>query len=306
VLDWPGLARDDAVALRFCGALHALVQTGVSPELAAVYPPEMASESDLRDAIARTIVLHEQAVLASLDSAPQTNEVARSGMLLPGFLAIARQTQLPLAICEIGSSAGLNLLFDRFHYQYGDTAWGDPASPLRLAPEVRAAMPRLDGTLSVIGRSGCDISPVDVADPQARLRLRSYVWPDQALRVARMEAAIGLAQAARISVERIDALRFVRERLMAPQPGVTRTLFHSIMWQYMPENVRGEIELAMAEIGTATGADSPVAWLRMEPLDTLQPFATMTMTMWPGGEMRTLAKCDYHGRWIEWVGGVGA
>ena len=61
----------------------------------------------------------------AMDSSPQTNEIARSAMLLPGFLAIAREAGLPLDICEIGSSAGLNLLFDRFAYDFDGNGWGD-------------------------------------------------------------------------------------------------------------------------------------------------------------------------------------
>ena len=71
-------------------------------------------------------------------------------MLLPGFLPIARETGLPLALHEIGSSAGLNLLFDRFHYRYGDVEWGDPASPVRLAPEVRGNPVPIDGAAEIV------------------------------------------------------------------------------------------------------------------------------------------------------------
>jgi hypothetical protein len=302
ILNWPGLARDDAVALRFCGALHALVLTNTDPDLAAIYPPHAGSEADMRRLLPLVLERHADSIIASMQSAPQTNEVARSGMLLPGFLTIARETNLPLALIEIGSSAGLNLLFDRFHYRYGEAEWGDSASPVRLAPEVHGARPPLEGGLKIVSRAGCDLSPVDVSDAQARLRLRSYIWPDQALRQQRINAAIDLARAAKISVERSDALTFIRKRLATVKTGVTRTLFHSIMWQYMPENIRREIGTEMAAIGAAASKDAPLAWLRMEPLDTKQPHATLTLTLWPSGGTRHLAKCDYHGRWIEWTG----
>ncbi|HTV68041.1 MAG TPA: DUF2332 family protein [Rhizobiaceae bacterium] len=301
-LGWPGNPRDDALALRFCGALHALVLTKADSELAAAYPPTGATEERLRDLLPRVLARNTDRILYFLESAPQTNEVARSGMLLPGFLTIARETTLPLALFEIGSSAGLNLLFDRFYYRYGDTEWGDSTSPVRLAPEVRGKTPPLTGELKIVSREGCDLSPVDVSDPQARLRLRSYIWPDQALRQRRINAAIELARAAKISVEKSDALNFIRRRLASTKTGVTQTLFHSIMWQYMPESVRREIETEVTKIGAAANKDVPLAWLRMEPLDTKQPHATLTLTLWPGGETRHLAKCDYHGRWIEWIG----
>src|SRR5262245_27896057 len=108
-LDWPGNATADALALRLLGGLHSLVLSGADDGLAAVYPPQQIDGTRLRDAIAGAMRRHDERLCGALDSAPQTNEVARSAMLLPGFLAIARETSLPLEIVEIGTSAGLNL-----------------------------------------------------------------------------------------------------------------------------------------------------------------------------------------------------
>jgi len=229
ILDWPGLARDDAVALRFCGALHAVVLDKADSDLVAIYPPHSGSDADLPRVMAGVLARHETRLLEAMKSAPQTNEVARAAMLLPGFLAIARETQLPLSLFEIGASAGLNLNVERFRYTYGAEAWGDPGATVRLAPEVRAAPP-LEGTLTIAGRRGCDISPVDLADPAARLRLRSYVWPDQSARVERINAAIALALREHVTVEKAGALEFIRDHVTKALPGVARTVFHSIMW----------------------------------------------------------------------------
>ena len=150
---WPGDSRADALVLRLTGALHALVLSGRDAALAAVYPPNEASHEEVERAVAGAIRRHDGFVLAFLDNAPQTNEIARSAMLLPGLLAVARETRLPLDIAEIGASAGLNLNLDRFSIRYGDTALGPADSPVRLAPEVRA-MPPLDGGLAIASRRG--------------------------------------------------------------------------------------------------------------------------------------------------------
>jgi len=223
-------------------------------------------------------------------------------MLLPGFLAIARETGLPLDICEIGSSAGLNLLFDRFSYDFGGTPWGDPASPVRLTPEIRGeSLPPLDGTLSVSGRAGSDIRPIDIGVSAERLRLRSYVWADQTLRLARLDAAIDLAEANPFVLEQTDAATFVRHRFAASLAGVTRVLFHSIMWQYLPDATKAAISSTVLKAAETATSSAPIAWLRMEPLDTRNDHATLSLTLWPHGKTRHLAKCDYHGRWIEWL-----
>ncbi|MER8830830.1 DUF2332 family protein [Mesorhizobium sp. M0938] len=301
VLGWPGDARADALSLRLCGALHALVLTGANERLALIYPPNQKSESEIAAVLPEAIAQSDERIVAGLAGAPQTNEVARSAMLLPGFLTIARETGLPLDLCEIGASAGLNLLFDSFHYRYGDAEWGDPASPVRLAPEVRGLVP-LGGAIDVRRRAGCDIAPVDLADAAARLRLRSYVWADQAARLARLDAALSLAEKFSPILVKADAADFVEKALAARQQGRAFVLYHSIMWQYLPRATKDAVTATLAQVGRQATAAAPIARLRMEPRDPTNSWAVLSLTLWPNGETRRLAHCDYHGRWIEWIG----
>ena len=298
---WTGNFRADALSLRLTGGLHALVLAGADGALLAAYPPNEASDAALAEALAEAISRNDGFLHDYLNSAPQTNEVARSGMLLPGFLTIARETGLPLAIREIGSSAGLNLVFDRFRYVYGEAVWGDENSPVVLSPEVRGGKPvLLEGDLRIVSRAGSDISPVDIAGEAERNRLLSYVWADQALRFSRIEAAIGLAKEAQVSVAKADAADFVRQELANRRDGEAFVLSHSIMWQYMPQSSKDAIHAALEEAGKGATRDAPIARLRMEPLGDA-PHATLSLTSWPGGDTRRLAKCDFHGRWIEWM-----
>ncbi|RJG43415.1 DUF2332 family protein [Mesorhizobium sp. DCY119] len=300
VLDWPGHTREDALALRLCGGLHALVLSGADGRLAAIYPPNDVDEAAIAAALPEAIFRNDDRLLAALASAPQTNEIARSGLLLPGFLTIASETGLPLALHEIGSSAALNLLFDRFHYRYGDVEWGDPASPVRLAPDMRGKPVPLDGALKVVSRNGSDIAPVDIGIDADRLRLRSYIWADQTARLERIDAAISVAGTTPFSLEKADAADFVKARLAARRSEETFVLFHSIMWQYMPDATKAAIVAELAAAGNAATPHAPIAWLRMEPVSTADKYATLSLTLWPGGETRHLAHCDYHGRWIAW------
>ncbi len=304
IADWPGDFHDDALALRLCGGLHALVLAGRDEALAAAYPPNPLSRAFLADAVRGAIGRHDAQLAATLESAPQTNEIARSAMLLPGFLMIARETGLPLDLHEIGSSAGLNLLFDRFHYRYGNAKWGnaewgDAASPVRLSPEVRGDVPPLQGTLSIVARRGSDIAPIDVAQAEERLRLTSYVWADQRARLERLAAAIEIAGQYPFELEEADAAPFVEAAIAARRPDSVFVLFHSIMWQYLPLVTRARIERALAAAGQ--NQKMPLAWLRMEQVSAREPYAQVQLTMWPGGETRQIARCDFHGRWIEWV-----
>lgn len=299
VLDWPGDPAADALALRLCGGLHALVLDAADAGLARCYPPHDVSRDALAGAVADALSAHDGRLAAGLALPPQTNEIARSAMLLPGFMTIARECALPLAVSEIGASAGLNLNFDRFHYTFGDRQWGDPAAAVRLEAELRGGRPPLDADLSVVDRAGADIAPIDVAEPAGRTRLRSYVWPDQERRLQRLGAAIALAGEFPVMPARMDAAEFLARRLSVRRTGSVFVLYHSIMWQYMPPAMREAIATMLAGHGEA--ADAPLAWLRMEPKGKEARHATLSLTLWPGGATRDLARCDYHGRWIEWL-----
>ncbi len=302
IIGWQGDVRAALVVTRLCGGLHRLVLSGMDDDLCAAYPPNSVSDAELAGALARAIERHDGLLHDWLDSAPQTNEIARSAMLLPGFLAIARESGLPLTLCEIGSSAGLNLLFDRFSYSYGDAHWGDRDSPVHLAPQIKGNVPPLDGVLTVRSRWGCDIAPVKISSEEGRMRLRSYVWPDQPERLQRLDGALALAEQHPVAVAKADAGEFVRAKLAQRSAGEAFVVFHSIMWQYMPRQTKDEILAALSEAGREASTAAPLYRLRMEPRDPQDGWATLSLTTWPGGETRRLAKCDFHGRWIEWLG----
>jgi hypothetical protein len=301
ILGWQGNLGADAISLRLCGGLHALVLSGTDEDLRAVYPPNETDDATLKQKLAAALRKHDAFLVRFMASPPQTNEIARSGMLLPGFLFIARRYGLPLALREIGSSAGLNLNFDRFHYRYGLREWGDAGSPVQLSPEARGDPLPLDGLFSVASREGCDIAPIDLADPVKRFSLRSYIWADQSARLERLDAAIRVAERFPNKIVAADATDFVKKSLADRKPGQVFVLFHSVMWQYMPEAHRSAIRELLRQAGEAAKGDSPLAWLRMEPLGPKARHATLSLTTWPGNRDEHLADCDYHGRWIEWT-----
>ncbi len=303
VLGWQGepSGAGDALPLRFAGALHALVLLGRSPGLAAVYPPAQADDEALWSAVGAAMLGEADYILTRLEGPPQTNEPMRSAALAPGYLTVAAQTGLPLRCSEIGASAGLNLLWDRFAYGFGPASWGDPASPVRLHPDWRGAPPPLP-TARVIERAGCDLAPLDPADPDTELRLMSFVWADQTLRLDRLRAALQIAREVRPKVERADAGDWLARRLAERHPASAHVVAHSIMWQYLPEPAQTRIAGLIAAAGARATAEAPVAWLRLERDDSGERGAAITLTLWPGGTERLLGRADFHGSWVEWHG----
>ena len=248
---WPGNAWADAVPLRVAGALHALALSGADAELAALYPPARNAFDAARGpaAVARALAEHRALVAEYLALAPQTNEIGRSAVLLGGFAVIAREAALPLAMLEIGASAGLNQYWNRYRYELGATRWGDASSPVAIASDWQGSPPQLPLRIDVDSHRACDLSPVDLTAPGAALRLLSYVWPDQQERLARLRAAIALAQTLGVRVEAADALDWTRRELAVARPGRATVLYHSVMWQYLPEPTREALRQVIADAG---------------------------------------------------------
>jgi hypothetical protein len=300
---WPGNPQDDALMLRLTGGLHAKVRAGKAPSLARRYPPNPAAGDEaLWDALAP--VLAGRSLLPWLDSAPQTNEVARSAVLMGGFLSIAAETGLPLALLELGCSAGLNLVPDRYGYRLGTLQAGHPDSCLTLEP-VWEGPPPPSAPVRVDSRAGVDLNPLDLADPAQRNRLLAYVWPDQPQRLERMARAMAIAAEDPAEILQGDAAPFVESRAI-PREGVATTVFHSIAFQYFPSATQARIRAHMNTAGATATPGAPLAWLRfeMEPGaesgDSTEPPA-LRLTVWPGGKDRLLARAHPHGKLVHWL-----
>src|SRR4051794_21335604 len=213
ILSWPGDAGSDALALRAAASLHALARSGQVPYLTNAYPPHQASPDEIRKAIEKAIGERDDFLHDYLDNPPQTNEVARSAAILGGCLLIAEQTRLPLALFELGASAGLNLNFDHYRFELGKIAWGNPGAAVVVRSSWQGSFPPLGAPLVVAQRAGCDTNPLDPGRPEDRERLLSYIWPDQNDRLNVTKKALDEASAASWRVERADAAAWVESNL---------------------------------------------------------------------------------------------
>ncbi|MDB5437840.1 MAG: hypothetical protein JWM33_267 [Caulobacteraceae bacterium] len=294
---WPADPLLDGTALRAAGAVHRLGLMGVEP-FAGLFARLERGPAALDQAVRLAGARAE--VASWLRNPPQTNEVMRSAVFLGGFFEIVRAQGLALDLREIGCSGGLNLNFDRYRYRLGDTDWGPADSPVRLAPRWTGPSPR-GVAVEVASRRGADQLPVDLSDREARLRLLSYIWADQADRVARVRGALDLATADPPIVNQGDAADWVEAELAQLADGRTTVLYHSFVWHYLPHPAQQRIRAALARAGeTATGRRG-LAWLSYEGDGDVETPA-LKLTLWPGGETRTLARGHPHGRWVEWLG----
>ena len=293
-----------ALPLRVMGAIHRIALDGRAAALAANYPstggrfePERAWR-----ALLDVVRAHADEIRASLGANVQTNEVRRSAALLGGFLRAAHETGLPLRLREVGSSAGLNLGWDRYRYELGPHRWGDSKAPLVLTAEWSGGAPDLDAQVRVASRAGCDVAPIDARDPEARRRLESFVWPEQIDRLALLREALALVAADPPRIDAMPAGAWLAREVAAPSRGEATVVFHSVVWWYIPKDERERIADVMETAGGSTTREAPLAWLRMEGSDPSPRGAELRLRIWPGGDDHLLARVHWHGRSIEWLG----
>lgn len=299
LLGWPGEISGNgaSLALRLAGGLHALVRLGRDGLLAAAYGDPALGAEALAEAALGAMARHEAFLLDWIESPPQTNEVRRSAVLIAAARELAARMPLPLVLSELGASAGLNLIWDRYALEIGARLSRPEAPVLVLAPEWRGPLPP-EAVPVVAERAGVDLNPLDpVAD---RLRLLSYIWADQAERIARTEAALDAAARLRPVVARGDAILWLERRLATPRPGRLHLVCHTIAWQYFPAESQARGRALLAEAGARATAEAPLAHLGMEA-DGAEPGAGVRLTVWPGGREELLGRADFHGRWIDWA-----
>lgn len=301
IADWPGPPLADALPLRAAGGFHALHLSEAAHELAPIY----ADAEDINDAaiVAGVVTRHEAALLPWLDGPPQTNEAGRSSNFIAAMLWLAEQ-RLPLHFdcLEIGSSAGINLMIDRYHYNLGGVHVGPQPGAMAFAPEWRGNHPPMH-RVAFAGLKGCDVAPVDLTDPAQALRLKAYIWPEHDVRFARMEAAIAAAHAEKPYLVRANAADFVEAELARPQAaGTTRVLMHSIVWQYVPADQQARVTAAMEAARARATTDRPLAWIALEANRTVHHHE-LVVRHWPAAPApRKLAHAHAHGAWVEWLG----
>ncbi|MEZ5174863.1 MAG: DUF2332 domain-containing protein [Acidimicrobiia bacterium] len=307
VAGYEGDAISDALPLRLMGGVHRLVLLGAAPGLARHYPT--AGGTPDRATLVEDFLAVVQDNAAYLRDAnlipPQTNEIGRSATLLPGLAWALAGRDLRVRLLEIGSSAGLNLHLDR--YVYRTDAWhrdGADDAP-RIDVDWTGPAPVIPERIDIADRLGCDRNPLDVADPEARIRLLSFIWPDQVDRFRRLDAAARLVASVGVTVAKADASAWVAARLAEPQPSGTMTVLqHSVMWMYLNQDERAAIESAVADAGATATPERPFAHIRFEssPEQYDAEGHRLTATVWPGGHSEVLAWGHAHGTWVRWVG----
>jgi hypothetical protein len=236
------------------------------------------------------------------DRPVQTNEPQRSWALLPLFLTVARAAAgQRLDLVELGASAGLNLLWDRYGYRYAAGGWGDASSRLQLGGEERARVPGdlLSVEVEVRRRVGIDLHPVDAATEDGIRLLEAFVL-DAGYRT-RVARASEVLAAGPPELVRGDYLELLPGLLRERSGDALTVVFQTHSTVYLSDEERARVRAIVDEGGAA----GPLAWISTptpEEHGERRGDYPLELALWPGGERRIVARTNVRGEWLEWAG----
>ncbi len=289
----------------FFAAIHVLLLQGQAHPLAAFYPSLTATPEAPQRAypVLRAFCRdHADAIRHQLTTRiNQTNEVGRCAYLMPAFTRISQLAQArPLALVEIGASAGLNLMWDHYGYDYGEgVVYGQLQSPVQVTCALRGARrpPLPESMPDVVHKIGLDLNAIDLRDEDQALWLRALVWPEQRQRAELLRQAIDVARQHPPELRSGDGVAMLPDILNAVPQGTALCVFHTHVLNQFSAEARDRF----ATLLEAHAATRDLYWLSAEWLsgEHLQ----LTLTTWPQGQIqqRQLAACHHHGQWLEWL-----
>jgi hypothetical protein len=224
----------------------------------------------------------------------QTNEPARCATLLP---ALAQLPQ-PLALLEVGASAGLTLLVDRYSYDYGGhrIAGTDPRAPV-LACQPRGPVPLPGRVPAIAWRAGLDLNPLDVTDADDVRWLECLLWPGEHGRAERLAGAVATARRDPPPVHRGDLLTDVPALARQAPADATLVIYHSAVLAYVTEPQRQQFARTVRGLGAVWLSNEGTGVLPGIPLPPHDgaPFILVRDGMAP------TAFTDPHGTWLQWL-----
>jgi hypothetical protein len=231
-----------------------------------------------------------------LARATQTNEVGRCATLLPVLAGLPQ----PLALLEVGASAGLTLYPDRYSYRYSSGASLDPAdgpSPVVLECEVHGDPPLPDVIPDVAWRAGIDLNPLDVRDEDAMTWLQTLVWPEHEDRRTRLSAAVALARTDPPRLVRGDLLESLPALVEQAPPDATLVVFHSAVLAYLsPEDRARFVDVVRGLPGHWISNEGPEV---VAAIEAPQPPSDDPFLLALDG--RPVAWAHGHGRALWWI-----
>ncbi|MBM6648746.1 DUF2332 domain-containing protein [Bacillus sp. RIT 809] len=226
----------------------------------------------------------------------QTNEVRRCAYLYPSFCYIFNKVNKPLALIEIGTSAGLQLFWDQYRYSYGtDEVYGNINSNVNLTSEIRGEnVPHfLKHSPPVLERIGLDLHVNNLNDEEDYLWLRALIWPEHKARLELFDQAASLVKNESVRLIEGDGVELLPSIIEQISEDAVICIFHTHVANQIPKQVKHALEKQIKEIG----AKRDVFHLYNNMWDR-----DLHIDYYINGNeyCETVGETEGHGRWFSW------
>jgi len=284
----------------FLGAVHQLLLQGEEHSLASFYPSLVEQPQDKSRSFPHFkefCLLHDKKIMEILQTRlVQTNEVGRCGYLYPCFSYMYEQIGKPLAIIEIGTSSGLQLLWDQYRYSYGGSqTYGNQLSSIQITSACRGkSKPRLRLTSPpVTHRIGIDLHVNDLMNPEDYLWLQSLIWPEHHDRRAIFKQASQIVSKHQLDLIEGNGVELLADSARKIPESSTICVFHTHVANQIPEQEKHELQATIKELGQSRD----IYHLYNNMWD-----ADLHLDSFTNGveQKRRVGTTDGHGKWFTW------
>jgi hypothetical protein len=283
------------------GAVQYLLLKGKDHELREYYHSIVEHPKDFQHSFPsfRDFCLQNQNDIIAIlkNKLVQTNEVRRCSYLYPSFCYIYHQVKKPLSFIEIGTSAGLQLLWDQYRYSYGWNEWyGNLESNVLIQSEIKGEnMPFLLPEIPPVAtRIGIDLHVNNLTNPEDYLWLKSLIWPEHKERIELFEKAASFLKKHRIHLIEGDGVALLPEIVKNIPEDTAICIFHTHVANQIPK----EAKLRLQEQVKAIGQTRDVFHLYNNMWDT-----KLHLDYFMNGKEynEIIAETDGHARWFHWM-----
>ena len=291
-----------AIPNLFFGAVQYLLMRSGHDALAEYFPSlqkPAKTGNDLFGAFRSFCIRHKAELIGIVSTRlVQTNEVSRCAYLYPAFVLVSKLAgNVPLAMIDVGASAGLHLLWDMYAYDYGlGHVCGDPASPVRITCDLRGqtGLPLNEKMPQVGARFAIDLRRISPDDEDDLMWLDALIWPEHEARRELFHTALEILRREKGAIaffegDAVDILPAVLSRVPADQ---IACVYQTHLWRQLTPASRLKLTAILEQFGRARKIFfvSALDQLRLEL------FAPSGHRHW------RLANYEQHGRWTEWLG----
>ncbi|MEH7225258.1 DUF2332 domain-containing protein [Bacillus sp. JJ1566] len=282
------------------GAVHYLLLKGKDHQLREFYPSIVTNPRNVEESFIHfkdfCLQFSDEIISLLQEKLVQTNEVRRCSYLFPAFQSIYNTVKKPLALIEIGTSAGLQLLWDQYSYSYGtNEVYGNKDSALHITSEIKGnKTPNLQDFIPpVAARIGIDLQPINLKDQENELWLQALIWPEHHERRALFEKAAEYVKANELRLIEGNGVELLCDLSEEIPKDFAICVFHTHVANQMPSDVKTSLLEQVQRIG----AEREIFHLYNNIQDR-----NLHLDYYLNGKeyQNVVGETEGHGRWFTW------